>query len=103
MALQSSPSETATQMLQMKTRTRPQRMAMGPPDVRPDARPCAKVDHVPRTQKERASIEIMENLRVRGVFVMWPGCEGILVRGEEVGSEGLWSGLSMLAVVLLLL
>lgn len=37
---------------------------MGPPFVRPEERPCAKVDHVPSTQKARASMEMGENFRV---------------------------------------
>ncbi len=66
MLLTSSPSETATQILQKVTRHRPQRIATGPPVVKPLARSCANVDHVPNTEKANASILKRLNFRVRG-------------------------------------
>jgi hypothetical protein len=76
-------------------------MAIGPPEVRPEASPWAKVDQVPSTQKESASMEIMENFRVRVAGSMWPGWEGDMLRGEREGSSGLLSDLSIIAVVVL--
>jgi hypothetical protein len=47
MLLVNSPSDTATQRLHAVTRTRPQRMVMGPPLLSPLLRSCAKVEYVP--------------------------------------------------------
>lgn len=47
MLLVNSPSESATQRLQAVTSTKPQRIVIGPPLVRPLLRSCAKVEYVP--------------------------------------------------------
>lgn len=65
MLLHSSPKDTATQILQKVTRHRPQRMEIGPPLDSPLPKSCAKVDHVPRTEKAKASMLHNENFWVR--------------------------------------
>lgn len=47
MLLVNSPSETATHRLQAVTSTRPHRMVMEAPLVRPLLRSCANVEYVP--------------------------------------------------------